>query len=180
MIRATAAEVAGHRLGDLWLPCGAAAAQQGGRRDQHARGAKPTLCGIVGDKCGLQRSEPVAARKPLDGRYRSFVGIVGEHHARVHGDAVDEHHAGSAGPPITDLFATCESEMIAESDEQGGFCGDLKGFLHTVDLELERRRTGAHLGRVFGGLFGRCRSAGPFGRRCCAAGEHCRRAKSPE
>ena len=64
-------------------------------RHQHAGAAEAALqrTGVL--KGRLNRVQPVAASKALDGENFAAVGLTGEHQAGIHRLAVDDHRAGA-------------------------------------------------------------------------------------
>ena len=81
---------------------------------------------------------PVVPGQPLDRRHVPAVGLGGEHEARVHAPAVDQHGARAALPDEAALLRPGEPEVVAQGVEQRVVPGHRDGPRTPVEREPDR------------------------------------------
>ena len=71
--------------------------------------------------------EIAVGREALDRRDAATLGLEREERARVHGPAVEQHHAGAALGVVAALLAAGEPEVVAQDRQEGPPRLDLDG-----------------------------------------------------
>src|SRR5581483_2086233 len=125
---------------------GRRAAQERGRRDQHARGAEAALHAAVLEERLLQRAQPAPPGKPLDGRDAPALRLQREVRARVHRLVVEQDHARPALGVVAALLRPRQTDVLANRTEE-----------RRVRIELDRVVDAVHGER--GGDLHRARSS---------------------
>ena len=99
------------------------ASQQRRRRDQHAGRAEAALDAALLEERALQRVQLVAVGEALDRRDLAAVGLQREVGARVHGLAVEQHHAGAALGVVAALLGAGQADLVAHHRQQASVPG---------------------------------------------------------
>ena len=108
------------------------AVEQVGGRDDEARRAEAALHGAGLDERLLHRVQPSPSRQPLDRDDLVPVGLRGEHEARAHELAVEQHRARPALALLARVLRAGQPEPLAQRVEQALALPD-------VGLALARR-----------------------------------------
>ena len=93
---------------------------------------------IMLEECLLDGVQLIAVRESLDSGDLGALRDCGKGEAGVDAAAVDEDGARATLSVVTAFLAAGETEILAESVEQGGAGVDRKGLLLAVDIEGER------------------------------------------
>ena len=118
-VAGAAAEVAGDGLADLVLARVLVALQQRVAGHHHAGRAVAALQPVLLQEALLDRVELAVLLQPLDGHDLAAVGLHGQHGARLHGHAVEQHRAGAAvGGVAADVGAGEPEDLAEQVDEQ--------------------------------------------------------------
>src|SRR5688572_21679796 len=96
LITRAAAQIAGDTFADLALRRRRVVVQQRHCRHDHSRRAEAALKPVLLPEALLQGMQLTLRGKPLDRGDRGAIGLDGEHRARLHAAAIDEHGARAA------------------------------------------------------------------------------------
>src|SRR6266536_853745 len=143
-----------HRLDDILVP-GAATQVRGQDFDQvriadfglaleHASGehqksrsAKPALQAVVLHERPLQRMQRIALGESLDRADLLAVGLNGEHQARSHRLAADEHRAGAAYPVLAADVRPGQAAIVADGVDQSAPRLDANDMPAPIDIQRD-------------------------------------------
>ena len=141
LVAGAAAEVAGQRDADLVVGRVRVVAQERGRRHDEAGRAEPALQAVVVAERRLDRRQrAVGAAEALDGGDLGAVGLHGEHQARAHGLAVEQHGAGAADAVLAAEVGAGEPAPLAqEVGQREPGLGRVRPAGRPVDPHLDMR-----------------------------------------
>src|SRR5256885_5147688 len=118
-VTGAAAEIPRNGLADLLLARVLVALEKRARGHQHARRAEAALQAMLLGEALLHRMELAALLQPLDRGDLGAVGLHGEHRARLHRVAVEDHGARAAVRGVAaDVRARHAEHFANEVDEQ--------------------------------------------------------------
>jgi len=87
------------------------------------------------EELALERVQLPGIRQALHGHDLAALGLEREVGARVHGAAVEQHHAGAALGVVATLLAPGHAQLGADNREQGSVRLDLDGKVGAVDVQ---------------------------------------------
>src|SRR2546427_11631526 len=150
-VTGAAAEIPRDRLADLQLRRLLVLLEQGDGGHHHSGSAEAALQPVLLVEAFLDRMELPVLLEPLDGRDRPLIGLHGEHRARLHRAAVEEHRAGAAVGGIAADVRAGHPEVLAEEMDKERARLDVDVVRRSVDrdVDLERPLPSARSGRGF-------------------------------